>query len=418
MSSPDVSPYIDLTVYDEQSFDIYRRALDEARVLMPEWRPREGTMELLLLQAMALEVAELSATINRLPSAITEILLKLYRLERSTGVRATGDVRFTAVDGGAYVIPTGTQVAYIPPSSIQDPLIQAPLVLATTEEGVTSNVGDFDVIIPARATTIGGTYNGLQDGTPLTPVTLNPYIESIEVANDPISGGSDSETDQQYFDRAMARLSRLTNVLVRKDDFVAYVIDNPEDEFTDVYRAYAFDTTNGTAASAVSVLDGAVDLADMVIPDSPGFVTVAVADIDGIPYDVNIREGIQEALNKHCMVTLEVAVIDATVLEVDLEVTVKKIPIASTSAVGTAVELALVEFINPNTWDWSSRLRYNEAVAVAAGAEGVDYVDTLTFSVVDLDLTDTDFDDIIVNVGYEGKVAPLYSIRNMTVNVT
>jgi hypothetical protein len=44
-NSPDVSPYVDLTLFDSSSQAIFEKALDYALVALPELQPREGSTE-------------------------------------------------------------------------------------------------------------------------------------------------------------------------------------------------------------------------------------------------------------------------------------------------------------------------------------------------------------------------------------
>jgi hypothetical protein len=126
MPSPDVRPYVDLTLFDENAQAIYLRALDYARIALPEYQPREGTIESVLLQAFAREVQEAILSINRLPGAMTEVLLRLLDVARNTGTRATATVKFTGQTTTDFVVPSGTRLYY------QTTPDSTPLLLETT----------------------------------------------------------------------------------------------------------------------------------------------------------------------------------------------------------------------------------------------------------------------------------------------
>jgi hypothetical protein len=54
MTSPDVTPYVDLTIFDASSQQIFLDAIDYAKVALPEYAPQEGSIETVLLQALSL----------------------------------------------------------------------------------------------------------------------------------------------------------------------------------------------------------------------------------------------------------------------------------------------------------------------------------------------------------------------------
>lgn len=416
MPSPDVSPYIDLALTTPSSQAIYLAALNRARSLLPEWKPLEGAIELVAMQAFALEVAELMNSVNRIPDMTTEVLLKLHGVERSTGNKATGAVKFTAVNGNGglgYIIPIGTQVGYVQQSESG---VQDPLVLVTTAEVTTSSTGPFQATAPVQSLAVGPSFNGLPPGTRLFSVRNTPFIEDVEVST-ALSGGTSPEDDATYFSRASARLDRLTEVLVRPKDFVAYTLENPNGEFTEVYRAYALDNTNGTAASAGAASDGLADLAASVVPEVDGHITIAVAEVDGELIAANLRAAIQDALSERCMTNLIVSVIDASVIDVDIVANVRKHTVADSSDVEAESVAAIENWLSPNTWDWSERVRYNEAVAILGNVPGTDYVNTLSIVVADSDVTELDGDDVVVKDPLVGALAPLFRIRNLTIDV-
>jgi len=51
MPSPDFSQYIDLTTDDRTAEDLYDEAVEYARIALPEFTPRVGTIEDSILQA-------------------------------------------------------------------------------------------------------------------------------------------------------------------------------------------------------------------------------------------------------------------------------------------------------------------------------------------------------------------------------
>lgn len=125
MPSPDVRKYVDLTLYDLESQSIYLNALSYARIALPEFQPREGSIETVLLQAMAIEVAELVRSINRVPGGVLQVLLRLFDVQRSEGSFPTAVVRVAGADTSTYELPSGVRFLYL------SELDAEPLILST-----------------------------------------------------------------------------------------------------------------------------------------------------------------------------------------------------------------------------------------------------------------------------------------------
>ena len=125
MPSPDVRPYFDLTLYYRDSQSIYLDALNYARTALPEFQPREGSIETVLLQSMALEVAELARSINRLPGGVVQVLLRLFGVDRSDGTLPTCTVKLSGATSTEYDLPAGIRLYY------QQSLDTDPFVLVT-----------------------------------------------------------------------------------------------------------------------------------------------------------------------------------------------------------------------------------------------------------------------------------------------
>lgn len=109
MPSPDVSSYVDLTLFDVDSQQIYLNALEYARIALPEFQPVEGSIENVLLQAMALEVQDLATSINRLPSGIVQALLGILGIQRQDATFSTGVVRLESNVEYDYEVAAGVR---------------------------------------------------------------------------------------------------------------------------------------------------------------------------------------------------------------------------------------------------------------------------------------------------------------------
>lgn len=110
MPSPDASSYVDLTLFDLNSQQIYLNALQYMRIALPEFQPVEGSIETVLLQAMALEVQDLVTSINRLPGGVVQALLGILGISRQEATNATALVKLYSATGGDVTIPAGLRM--------------------------------------------------------------------------------------------------------------------------------------------------------------------------------------------------------------------------------------------------------------------------------------------------------------------
>lgn len=234
MPSPDLVGYTDLTLFDRSPSDLVERALLDAAVKMPSWQPRDGNTEVVLMEALALEVSELVYAINRVPSSVVEVLLKLYGVERSLGSPPTASATFTLSNASGYTLPAGTVVRLL--LNTDDP------VEFTTDADVTVASGATTVTVAITATRNTAAANGTASGSALVMVTAVPYVDSVVLAT-AVTAGADAEADPDWLDRGIQRLSRLVSTLVLPEHFTAYALEDPL-----VFRALTID--NFDAASS------------------------------------------------------------------------------------------------------------------------------------------------------------------------
>jgi hypothetical protein len=184
MPSPDIRQFVDLTLYDLESQSIYLRALDYMKVVFPEFQPTEGSLESVILQSMAIEVASLVTSINRLPGGVVQVLLRLFDVQRSEGLPPTATVQLKGSTSSSYTIPAGTRLFY------QSTLNSTPLVLVTdsivslTHAKAVSDISVTDDV----ATVTTPEYHGFSVGETVTlagftDTDFNDPFEIISVGN-------------------------------------------------------------------------------------------------------------------------------------------------------------------------------------------------------------------------------------------
>ncbi len=116
MSSPaglpvlDLSAYVDLRLFDVTDQEVIAAALAQLELNVPELELREGHMETLLLESIALEIAEQIVAINRLPGAVVETIIQLVGVTRDVGAEPTATATVEAGDTVGHTIPAGTRV--------------------------------------------------------------------------------------------------------------------------------------------------------------------------------------------------------------------------------------------------------------------------------------------------------------------
>ena len=348
MPSPDLTPYVDLTLFDVSADDLARDAVEVLRDRLPGWEPAEGTAEVLLIESVALAVMPLIYAVNRMPGAVLETLLRLYGVDRSDGGFAVATVDVVATVDGGVTIPAGTRFRLELGVSVD------PVDFALTDD-LTIAPGGTAGSASVTATTANTFANGAPSGTVLTILDSVP-LASVTLSSSPI-GGADPEDGSAFLERASRRLARLTTTLVLPEHFTSFALD-PEEGNADVYRARTRSLYNAVTSDA----------------DATGHVTVAVMGVGGVPLAGGRLAELDAAMTSRAIASLEVHVVNATITAVDVGVEFVCIPLVDVAPVEAGVTAALTSFLNPDQWGWSDTVRRNDLIAVVDAVDGVDYV--------------------------------------------
>lgn len=374
MPSPDATPYIDLTLFDLDPQSIYDAAVLNLQTSLAEWTPREGNIEVLLLEALSLQVSESVGAVNRLPSGIIEALLQLFGIDRDNGSAPVASLTFTMANTLGYTIAAGTEARV----TLSGGLL--PVIFATT----------IDLVIPpgsgsGSVSAIGDRFtaeaNNVPNGTVLELMDSLLYVESVTLAS-VTTGGTEPEDDTEYFTRGTTRFSRLSDTLILPRHFTAYALEQ-----TNIERAYTIDNWDSVGGAP---------------GDDPGHVTVAVYG-NGATLSGGAKTALQTAMADLAAVNLQIHVIDPTITAVNVTAAVVAKAGFDTSVVDTAVTAAVTAYLNPMTWGWGGTVRRFELASLMDQVEGVDYVNTITTPAADVTLT-----------GY----APLASAGTINITVT
>lgn len=374
MPSPDVVSYVGLELLDVDAQQLLDTALANAALSFPDWTPREGNTEVVLLEEFAAMVEDVVYALNQLPNGLAEVLLRLFGLQRDQGAPPYAEVRFTMSGASGYTVDQGVTVR---------------LDMGADAEPIDFTT-DTDLVIPEGQTT-GTILASASEATVLAngrtgTLELLDAVTDVEAValNSPVAGGRVAEDGAAFLDRGAPMLARLTNTLVRPADVEAYLAER-----TDVTRIRVLDLYNPATPS---------------IPpgNAPGYVTAAVSAGAGTTLTDAAKDLIAADLRNKMHAGLIVNVVDADVAVLDVSATVLRFATATDAEVAAAVEAAVRAYLDPDTWAWDKTIRVNELIARIDAAAGVDAV---------LAVTAPD-GDVILN-GY----APLAKAGTVTVTV-
>jgi hypothetical protein len=355
-TSPDFSEYVDLTIYDTNAETLLNKILTYSRSVIPEWTPSAGEVEMMLAEVFAVGSADLAAYINRVPEGVLEGLISLFGVTRSDGTKATGAVEFTFLD--AATIPAGTSVAYTG-GSVPYVFVTDSVVSVSAAGTASSNV---------TASLVGTGPNTVPLGAAVQLVANIPNVLSAAVTTAP-TGGTDFETDQNFFARISNTLSSYSSALVTPNQIRAAILDNFP---ATVYRCVVYDKERYLDRARSSDVEHA------------GYVLIALGkqnsdNSTGNFTDVSLSASeisdVRAFVEARVPAGLQLDFMSTELVSVSVTCTVKALENNDLGVVQTAVESALNAYLDPNVWSLrSDRVRVNEIIAVIDNTPGVDYV--------------------------------------------
>lgn len=235
MPSPDFSNYIDLTINDEQPSTIYNNAVDYARIALPEFSPRSGTVEDAILQATAYMAGITLGAINRLPNGLMEGIMRLLGVIRKEASFGSVDIEFQ-LSGTGLTIPAETIVYY--QTTDGDITVQYPFILETE---TTADVGE-DTVTATVTAQVAGILPSIPVGTVLNLAQASTVILTATTAGDVVQGDR-AETQAEYFNRATTSLESLSACLATAQQVENYILAT----YPEVYRCKVYDLTKPIA---------------------------------------------------------------------------------------------------------------------------------------------------------------------------
>ena len=294
------------------------------RSVFPEASLNPSSVEMTLIEALAVILGPVALAYQYAPAAVLEHLMGLYGLRRHQGQHAIGKARFRVTTSAPmHTIPAGTVVRYTrdDQTGTLEYVTTGALTITTSE----SLQGEIGIV----ATETGVAHNALQAGTTLAAANYLTHVQSIEVS-ETTHAGEGPETDASFEERATAVLARQTSALVYADQFLAAPKTREE-----VGRVAVINNYNAETAATAA-----------------GHITVAVTDIAGQDLTPEQRTELQEWLQGQSLASLVIHVIDPQYTTVNLSATVEAAPGSNHAEVESAVIAELTRRLNPMTWDW------------------------------------------------------------------
>lgn len=377
--------YVALPVSVDPNANI-KRALTDIMAQIPGWVPREGHLDVAIIEECAQMMAETASVASQMAPVIFMYYGQLVGINPIPGAFATVPVTFTMRDTLGYTIPIGSVVAY--------PLTSTTQILFSLQSPVTVPVGATTGSGTLVCQTVGVFANDLP-ATTCQMVTTNASVASVATTADS-DGGVDAETVLPYMDRLAAELRLLAPRPIIASDYAAMAAN-----VTGVYRALAIDglnpgrkvtdgvlnsstTITSATAAFVAANDNGRPVTGTGIPSSTTmtvvnpttatishaatatatgvtltfgdltgqerYVTVSGVDIAGAALSPTVNGQMQAYLASKREVNFVVGTVYPTFTGIDVTVTCDAIHGASTGAVQTAITAALTNFLNPATW--------------------------------------------------------------------
>lgn len=333
-----------VAVDDRDPQEIFDAMLALAETRLPQWQPRNGALETVIMEACAVGMADLIYAANRVLGSLAEGVVNLYGVARDEGTPAVGTVRLTLTGSQTTVVGEGTLFL----------LDSADATLIATE---TVTVTGTTVDVAVATTTTGGYLNAVVAGTACDPLISVPHLAACALLTD-LNGGSDAETDEAFLARAATRLARVTSSLVTPTHFTAYALEQPW-----VKRAVAVDQYDH---------DGGNDPGD-----DDGFLTVYV-----------YGAGAQITADQLAALQADMQAQSASILTMTVE-HATPVPVAVTAAVTAAagydtteLDAAIADALAA-VWSWQASgfgadVSPLDVQAVIESVPGVDAVTSLT----------------------------------------
>ena len=342
---------------------IEEQIIEEIQERFEEWEPAEGNLEVWMIRALSVRIAELYETAVDVADEIFVTYGRLRNILRYEQTQAVGESTWTMVDDAGYTIPAGVEVTFA--RSGND------LVAFETVDETVIAPGDTTGTVSLIAVEGGAAGNELTGSGELVDALI--YVDGI-VLDSETTGGQDEEPLADYLTRLRERLVTATETPILPRDFE--IIARTFHPF--VSRAVARDGYNP----------------DDETDDNERMITLAVTDEDGEPLTSGQKTDVEETLEALREVNFVVHIIDADYTEIDVEFDFEPLSGFDKTTVRDTVEAELTRYLSPANWgqlvpgagEYSGAsglldtVRYLEIASTIDRVPGVDYISTLNIA--------------------------------------
>jgi len=436
MASPNFAEYVDLTINNKTTETVYNDAVEYAQISLPEFSPRVGTIENAILEAVSHSTASLITMINNLPDGLMEGLLNLMGFTRIEATPSTATVLIELSINTGATISSGTVFSY----DVYDSENVLTQYLYETVNDLTiasgSTTGSVSVIASDPSI-----YPDIPVQSNLTVVSSTPFILAVTLTT-LSSVGTNTETDAEYFDRAVTYLgslssaittaSQLTNYIAvnyptvsrykvydltqaKENDIVNAVLTSNVVTLTSRYAhgfsvgdsvivsgmataayngtytitvvptttTFRYAKTNGNITTAVTTVGAVVLASGMLLATSNvgGAVTISLCDSTGAAISTAQKLSIQTDIQSRVVAGLNIYMHDMNTFNVTVACTIVVESNYSTASVGTAVSEAIEAYLSIAGWDFASSINSLYLTTIASKIVGVKYVSALSVDI-------------------------------------
>lgn len=352
-------PYIGIplvTDANQLSSDILARLMTN----IPGWVPREGNLEVQMIEVIANIIAENLAVATRVDRNIFRTYgQEIVELAPIDGAPATIPTTWVLSDTDGHTIPAGTTVAHRTSAGVHIPFVTVVDVIVPTGES-TTEAGAVEV----ASVEVGRDKNGFA-AVEMTLVDSLVYVESV-TATEISSGGLDAESDDEY--------------LARLVDFLKIVAPRPI--YARDFAIYARQIEGVVRATGLDNYDPDTDTFD-----NEKMVTLALIDADGADVSDEVKDEVTALFEAAREVNFVVNLVDPTRTEVDVTYNVRVEAGYNPDLVKASINSVLTTFLQPSSWGstpedpvvWNNEgtVRFLSVAGVIESVPGVRYIISL-----------------------------------------
>lgn len=436
MASPNFSQYIDLTVSDLDVQTVYNDAVQYAQIALPEFTPRVGTIENAILESVAYATRNLVYAINRQPDGLMEGLLALMGFARIEATNASGTVTIELIINTGATIAAGTLFSY----NVFDSQGVLTQYLFETTEDLTITSGNTTGTVAVIASN-AEEYPNIPTPSSLTIVSSTPFILTATLAS-LTSVGTNTETDSEYFMRAVTYLGSLSSSIATASQMTNYIAityptvsrykvydltDSKENKITNAVLAsnvvtlttqythgfsvgnsvtvadmatatyngtytitavpttktFRYAKTNSNIPTTVTTVGNVILAIGMALSTGNvgGAVTISMCDSTGVAISDAQKLIIKNDLTTKVVAGLNIYLHDINSFNVDIACTVVVKSNYSTATVGGLVSDAIEAYLSVAGWDFASSVNSLYLTTIASQVEGVKYVSSIDASI-------------------------------------